>query len=134
MNAIKSQSNTSGIARRMARACVSVVVGILFIASGTVWAGACNHLDHAAAKASAGVAGIGAVAGIALKASGVSAVAHSSGATIATLASGGYVSGTLGAVGALTAILTAPATIIVGGIAVAASGGALAYCHYINVP
>ena len=42
--------------------------------------------------------------------------------------------GTMDAVGAFTAILTASATIIAGSIAIVASGGAFAYCHYTKVP
>jgi hypothetical protein len=134
MKLIQSELNTNNIARRIVRACVCAATGMLLTISGAVWAGACDYVDDMSAKVGAGVAGTGAVAGVALKAASVSAVAHSSGGAIVTVASSGYVSGTLGAVGAFTAILTAPATIIAGSIAIVATGGALAYCHYTKVP
>ena len=82
------------------------------------------------AKVTTGAVGTGVAAGGVLKVAGVTALAHSSGAAIAATASSGYLAGTLGALGAIAGFITAPATLIVGGVAVAAAGGTIAYCHY----
>ncbi len=93
-------------------------------------AGICEYADTTYAKVTTGVAGVGVAAGVGLKAAGVTALAHSSGAAIAATASSGYLAGTLGAVGAVAGVITAPATLIIGGAAVAAAGGTIAYCRY----
>ena len=93
-------------------------------------AGVCEYADTTYAKISTGVAGAGVATGVGLNVAGVTAVAHSSGAAIAATASSGYLAGTLGAVGSVVGFLTAPATLVVGGAAVAAAGGTSAYCHY----
>ena len=90
----------------------------------------CEYADTTYAKITTGVAGVGVAAGVGLKAAGVTALAHSSGAAIAATASTGYLAGTLGAVGAVAGVITAPATLIIGGVAVAAAGGTIAYCRY----
>ena len=93
-------------------------------------AGVCEYADTTYAKISTGVAGAGVASGVGLKVAGVTAVVHSSGAAIAATASSGYLAGTLGAVGTVAGFITAPATLVVGGVAVAAAGGTIAYCHY----
>lgn len=95
-------------------------------------AGFCEYADTTYAKVTTSVAGAGIATGVGLKAFGVTALAHSSGAAIAATASGGYLAGTLGAVGAVTGFVTAPATLIIGGVAITTAGGAIAYCHYKN--
>ena len=100
----------------------------LMVSSAT--AGVCEYIALKPAKVGVGAAGATAAAGLTLKAVGVSAVAHSSGMAIATTASSGYVAGTLGAIGTTVGILTAPATLIVGGVIVAAAGSTVAYCHF----
>ena len=93
-------------------------------------AGVCEYADTTYAKVTTGIAGAGVAAGVGLNAVGVTALAHSSGAAIAATASSGYLTGTLGTVGAVTGFITAPVTLIVGGVVVAAAGGTIAYCHY----
>jgi hypothetical protein len=93
-------------------------------------AGFCKYADTTYAKISTGVAVAGVATGVGLNVAGVTAVAHSSGAAIAATASSGYLAGTLGAVGSVVGFVTAPATLVVGGVAVAAAGGTIAYCHY----
>ena len=103
---------------------------VLIVLHTAANAGVCEYADTTYAKVSTGLAGVGVAAGIGLKAAGVTALAHSSGAAIAATASTGYLAGTLGAVGAVTGVITAPATLIVGGVALAAGGGTIAYCRY----
>lgn len=93
-------------------------------------AGVCEYADTTYAKISTGVAGAGVATGVGLNVAGITAVAHSSGAAIAATASSGYLAGTLGAVGSVVGFVTAPATLVVGGVAVATAGGTIAYCHY----
>lgn len=93
-------------------------------------AGVCEYADTTYAKISTGLAGAGVATGVGLKVAGVTALAHSSGAAIAATASTGYLAGTLGAVGTVAGFITAPVTLVVGGVAVAAAGGTIAYCHY----
>jgi hypothetical protein len=95
-------------------------------------AGICEYAKTTYTKFATGVAGLGVVTGVGLKAGGVLSVVHSSGAAIASTTSGGYLAGTIGAGGAAVGIITAPATIIVGGVAVVAAGGAIGYCRYTN--
>jgi hypothetical protein len=83
----------------------------------------------------AGSAGVATGASTVAGAAGLSAVAHSSGAAILT-GSSGYVAGSLGSIGATTlagssailATITAPVTLTIGGVAVAAVGGATYLC------
>ena len=93
-------------------------------------AGVCEYANSTYAKVTTGVAGAGVAAGVGLKAAGVTALAHSSGAAIAATASSGYLAGTLGALGTVAGVITAPVTLMVGGVAVAAAGGTIAYCYY----
>ncbi|TCV90346.1 hypothetical protein [Sulfurirhabdus autotrophica] len=93
-------------------------------------AGVCEYADTTYAKISTGLAGAGVATGIGLNVAGVTALAHSSGAAIAATASSGYLAGTLGTVGTVVGFVTAPATLVVGGVAVVAAGGTIAYCHY----
>lgn len=103
-----------------------VAVTVALLASHKVThAGACDSADRAFAKVTTVIAGTWLAAGAALKAAGVSAVAHSSGVAIVSTASGGYVAGTLGMIGAVTGVVTAPATLFIGAV-----GGTLAYCRY----
>lgn len=92
------------------------------------FAGVCDLAEDDSVQAAAAVAGTGATAGAGLTAAGIGAVAHSSGALIVTTAGGGYVAGTLGALGTVTAVLTAPATIVVGGVIAVGLGSAAIYC------
>ncbi len=93
-------------------------------------AGACDYAGHAYVKVTTSIAGASLAASATLKAAGVTAVAHSSGAAIVSTASGGYVAGTLGMIGVATGVITAPVTLIIGGVALGATGGTLAYCRY----
>src|SRR2546425_1149051 len=93
-------------------------------------AGVCELADTTLSKVGTGAAGVGVATGLGLKLAGVTALLHSSGAAIAATASSGYVAGTLGAIGAATSFITAPATLIIGGVGVAAAGGTIAYCEY----
>ena len=75
--------------------------------------------------------GAGAVGGASTAASvaGVTAVTHSSGAVILT-GTGGYISGTLGSIGAGSlAVLTAPATVTTAVVSFVAIGGAVYFCR-----
>ena len=102
-------------------------LALAFVLMGSnivAYAGVCEYADTTYAKISTGVAGAGVATGVGLKVAGVTAVAHSSGAAIAATASSGYLAGTLGAVGTVAGFITAPATLVVGGVAVAAAGGA----------
>lgn len=104
---------------------------ILLIASPVVaYASVCEYADTIYAKIPTGVASVGVAVGVGLKVAGVTVVTHSSGAAIAATASSGYLAGTLGVIGTVTSFITAPATLVVGGVAVAAAGGTIAYCHY----
>tara|TARA_R100000687_G_scaffold77729_1_gene70449 strand:+ start:2791 stop:3507 length:717 start_codon:yes stop_codon:yes gene_type:complete len=94
----------------------------------------CERVSSAKGKALAAISAAGTVASVpsVAGAAGVSAVTHSSGAAILT-GSSGYIAGTLGSVGAsalatIGAVVTAPATIIAGGLSVAAIGGATYIC------
>lgn len=90
--------------------------------------------SKAAAIAITGL-GTGAVAGASTgaAAAGVTAVAHSSGAVILT-GSAGYISGTLGTIGAGSlAVLTAPAAITTAAVSVVAVGGAVYFCGENNI-
>lgn len=91
-------------------------------------AGVCDFARDDTVQTTAAVAGTGATAGAGLAAAGVGAVAHSSGAAIVTTAGSGYVAGTLGVLGSVTAVLTAPVTIVVGGVIAAGVGGTALYC------
>lgn len=93
-------------------------------------AGVCELASTTYSKVVTGAAGIGVATGSGLKLAGVISVLHSSGLAIAATTSSGYVAGTVGAIGVATGFLTAPATLIIGGVAVAASGGTIAYCEY----
>lgn len=105
-----------------------LVAGLVVV--GGANAGVCEYANTTMSKVTTGVAGVGVATGIGLKVVGVTAVAHSSGAAIAATASSGYLAGTLGAVGAVTGVVTAPATLIIGGVAVVAAGSTIAYCHF----
>lgn len=94
----------------------------------------CKKIDEykGTAAAALGLSGtVTATAGgatIATSAAGVTAVAHSSGAIILT-GSGGYIAGTLGALGSTAlAVLTAPATLFAAGGSVVLIGGSVLYC------
>jgi hypothetical protein len=93
-------------------------------------AGVCDYADRTYVKVTAGIAGASAATGAALKVAGVASVLHSSGAAIVSTASGGYVAGTLGAVGTAAGAITAPAMIAVGGAAAIAAAGTVAYCRH----
>jgi hypothetical protein len=105
-------------------------VAICFPASAS--AGACEYAKTTYTKLATVAAGFGVATGVSLKAAGVISIAHSSGAAIAATTSGGYLAGTLGVGGAAVGVLTAPATMIVGGTAVVAAGGTIAYCRYAS--
>lgn len=108
-----------------------LALALVLMASHVVaHAGVCKYANTTYAKISTGVAGAGVATGVGLKVAGVTAVAHSSGAAIATTASSGYLAGTLGALGTVAGFVTAPVTLVVGGVAVVAAGGTVAYCHY----
>lgn len=107
----------------------SLALTLLFKPSLVV-AGVCELVDTTFTKVTTGVAGIGVVAGVGLKMAGVTVLAHSSGTAIAATASGGYLAGTLGTVGAVTGVITAPVTLIISGVAVVAAGGTIAYCNF----
>ena len=103
---------------------------VLITLHAATHAGVCEYADTTYAKVSTGVAGTGVAAGVGLKIAGVTAVAHSSGAAIAATTASGYLAGTLGAIGAVAGFVTAPVVLVVGGAAVAAAGGTIAYCRY----
>ncbi len=105
-------------------------VFVAALSVGGANAGVCEYANTTMSKVTTGVAGAGVATGIGLKVVGVTAVAHSSGAAIAATASSGYLAGTLGAVGAVTGVFTAPATLIIGGVAVVAAGSTIGYCHF----
>ena len=96
---------------------------------GSAHAGWCDRLQGAGGKLAAGAATVTTTVGSALKLTGVGAVVHSSGAMIVSTASGGYVAGTLGVLGTVTAVATAPVTLVVGGTALAAGAGTVIYCR-----
>jgi len=103
---------------------------ILICVYSSAQADFCEYADKTYAKVATSAAGLGVAAGAGAKALGLTAVAHSSGAAIAYTASTGYLAGTLGALGTAVGVITTPAVLIVGGVAVTAAGGAIAYCHY----
>jgi hypothetical protein len=90
----------------------------------------CKYSNNISVKTSTGLTGAGVATGLGLKMAGVTALTHSSGAAIVATSSGGYVAGTLGVMGSATAILTAPLTLVVGGITAVTVGSTLAYCYY----
>lgn len=93
-------------------------------------AGVCEYADTTYTKVATGITGAGVATGVGLNVAGVTAVVHgAAGGTILT-ASTGYLAGTLGAIGSAAAFITAPATIIVGAVAVTAAGGTILYCNY----
>lgn len=108
---------------------ISVVLTVLGFPR-LVNAGVCEFASNAYSKVGTGAAGVGVATGMGLKLAGVTSVLHSSGLAIAATASSGYVAGTLGPIGAATGFITAPATLIVGVVAVAAAGGTIVYCEY----
>lgn len=108
--------------------CWALVVG-LTCGPVTAHAGWCDRLQGVGGRLAGATATLATTLGGALKAAGVSAVAHSSGAMIASTASGGYVAGTLGAIGTATAVMTAPVTIAAGGTALVVGGAAVLYCR-----
>lgn len=109
-------------------ALASVTFGFSTLAN----AGICDYANTTYSKIATGLAGVGVSTGVGLKAAGVISVAHSSGAAIAATTSGGYLAGTIGAGGTAIGVVTAPVTLIAGGIAVVAAGGTIGYCRYTN--
>jgi hypothetical protein len=105
----------------------SVALGFPILAS----AGVCEYAEATHTKVATVIAGAGVATGVGLKTAGVISLVHSSGAAIAATTSGGYLAGTIGAGGAVVGVITAPATLVAGGMAVVAAGGTIAYCHYI---
>jgi hypothetical protein len=98
-------------------------------APGVSWGGICGDVNRTAAKVVTAVGAGGVGVSTLLSIAPLATVPHSSGALILTGA-GGYVANTLGVAATGWAVATAPVTFAVGGAAVAAGAGTLAYCHF----
>lgn len=109
-------------------ALASVAFGFSTLAN----AGVCDYANTTYSHISTGLSVLAVSTGLGLKAAGVISVAHSSGAAIAATTSGGYLAGTIGAGGTAIGVVTAPVTLLAGGIAVVAAGGTIGYCRYTN--
>lgn len=112
-----------------------VAVLLVSISSGALAESqVCSLASTTAAKAAGGVAAATAAVGGAAQAAGLVVVAHSSGSLIAAGA-GGYVAGTLGAIGTTAlSVVSAPAVIIGTAAAAVAVGGTVAYCSVYDPP
>ena len=113
---------------RMRNVISCVVILSALMSPGSALADVCKVAADLSTRVAAAISVGGSSLGVGLKVAGVSAVAHSSGATILT-ASTGYLSGTLGAVGAIGGVLMTPATLVVGGLTLAGGIGAFYYCR-----
>lgn len=103
-------------------------IALITVTSATADAKFCNFASKTIAKVSGAAAAVTVAAGSGLSAFGVMALPHIGGGLIAATSAGTYISGTLGVVGAGVGILTAPATLVIGGITLAAAGSTIAVC------
>lgn len=103
-------------------------------------AGACDYtMSRLAAKTGSAILGTGAVAGAGMQAAGYYTLVHAgSGLTmLGSTAAGasaagtvGIIAGTGGVIGTIGAILMAPVTLIIGGIAIIGVGSFEGYCYF----
>jgi hypothetical protein len=120
----------------MAIRTIAVLAAGLIALAGQASAGACDYAPSrlagkTAAAVGATLAGGGAVAGAGVQAAGYYILVHGgSDLTMLTSAAAGAGSMIAGAAGAVGAVLTAPATIIVGGLTLIAVGSFEGICYF----